>query len=138
MPNGSNHPISHNNTPNHNTGQNTNGQNANGPSPNGPNGSWTVNKQIDLLKVLALFIAAVGAYFTLKSDTEALRDGLARAEGRINKLEVAQKDEGAEMARLAVLEAQQRMSEQSLGEIKQTLKAIDKKVDDMRKEIRAN
>ncbi len=132
MPNGSNHPISNQHTPNNNADQNINGPNANGP------GNWTVNRQIDLLKVLALFVAAIGAYFTLKNDTEALRDGLARAEVRINKLEVARKDEGEEMARLAVLEAQQRMSEQSLGEIKQTLKTIDKKVDDMRKEIRAN
>ena len=123
MSNGSQHPLSNQSHLNHNNG-----------SPN----NWTVNKQIDLLKVLAIFVAAIGAFFTLKSDTEALRDGLSRTEARINKLELGEKDEGQEMARLAVLEAQQRMNELSLGEIKQTLMAIDQKVDDMREEIRGN
>jgi hypothetical protein len=123
MSNGSNHPVPNQSNLNH---------------PGGNPNIWTVNKQIDLLKVLALFVAAIGAFFTLKSDTEALRDGLARTEARINKLELSKKDEGEEMARLAVLEAQQRMNERSLGEIKQTLKAIDQKVDDMREEIRGN
>jgi hypothetical protein len=126
MPHGSNVPNS------------SNSPNATPPATPPANGGWTVNKQIDLLKVLALFVAAIGAYFTLKSETETLRESLIRAETRINKLELHDEDAGAEMARLAVLEAQQRMSEKSLGEIKQTLKTIDKKVDDMRNEIRAN
>ena len=60
MPNGSNHPISNQHTLNNNADQNINGPNANGPNANGP-GNWTVNRQIDLLKVLALFVAAIGA-----------------------------------------------------------------------------
>ncbi len=106
-------------------------------APTSPNG-WGFNKQIDIFKVMALLVALIGAYFALKTDTDNLKQQLSRAENRIANLERHDEEAARELARLAVLEAQQQMTEHSLSEIKETLRGIDAKVDDMCKEIRAN
>jgi septal ring factor EnvC (AmiA/AmiB activator) len=79
-----------------------------------------------IFKVGGVIVALIGGYFTMKSDINSMQKTIDRLETQIelSKLEVT---------RLAVLEAQQKMTEQSLSEIKETLKTIDSKVDQIRK-----